>query len=102
LVLYARKLLERLAKLVISAFERTKRISQSRLSNKFERSLAHPLNDVDLLRAIHHHVPEFLTKLSAGSLKHGLANVRLGAHLSYDSIKDGDHISHVADVEDGV
>ena len=75
---YARELLERLVKFVISAFKRTERISQPGLSNELERSLAHPLNDVDFLRTIRHHGLEFFLKLPAMSLKYGTAGYAVG------------------------
>jgi len=99
---YARELFKRLVKFVISAFKRTERISQPGLSNKLQRSLAHPLNDVDLLRTIRHYGLDFFLKLPAKSLRHCPADMRLGQYLSHNSIKNGDHISHRIDVEDGV
>jgi hypothetical protein len=92
-----------LVEFVVSALKRTKRISQPGFSDKLQRSLAHPRNDVDLLRAIRHYGLEPSLKLPEGySIKHGPADMRLGQYLSNDSIKNGDHVSHMVDVEDRV
>jgi hypothetical protein len=47
------------------------------LSDELQRSHAHPLNDVYLLRTIRHYGRDFFLQLSARLLKHGSADKRI-------------------------
>jgi hypothetical protein len=72
------------------------------MSNKLQSGLAHPLSDIDLLGTIRHYGVEFFLQLPVRLLRHSSADMGLGQYLSYDPIKNGDHISHMLDVEDRV
>ena len=55
LTLYARKFLNCITELVVSALECPEGIPESGLSNKLQCNLAHPIGDVDLVRATRQH-----------------------------------------------